>query len=80
MKKHFIIPATVVALIGFGAYFGHTPIQSNETSTLFLANAEALADNSEMSIKDIEDYCPGGPRECVRLSTKPGTMYVLYMP
>lgn len=49
MKKHFIIPATVVALIGLGAYFGHTPIQSNETSSLLLANAEALAEDSEKS-------------------------------
>lgn len=47
MKK-FILPATLVAMMGVGAYFGHATATPTEgLSDLELANAEALADDTE---------------------------------
>ena len=37
------VPATLVALMGLGAYFGHVTATPDHESDLLLANAEALA-------------------------------------
>ncbi|MDE6588133.1 MAG: hypothetical protein K2K40_07330 [Paramuribaculum sp.] len=44
MNKKMFVPATLVALMGLGAYFGHvTATSADGLSDLELANAEALA-------------------------------------
>lgn len=49
MKK-LLLPATLVAMMGVGAYFGHATAAPTEgLSDLELANAEALAEDTEKS-------------------------------
>lgn len=47
MKKKFFVTAAIAALMGVGAYFGHATATPADTSDLLLANAEALADDTE---------------------------------
>lgn len=66
MKK-FILPATLVAMMGVGAYFGHATAAPTEgLSDLELANAEALADPEWWIEIDWADGCEAGTDWCVR--------------
>lgn len=59
MKKRFMIPAAIAALMGVGAYFGHATATPTDTSDLLLDNAEALADDPEINLPEIEIVCDG---------------------
>lgn len=59
MKK-FIFPATLVAMMGVGAYFGHANATPTEgLSDLELANAEALA-NDDYTDLGYDKACESG--------------------
>lgn len=60
MKKRFMIPAAIAALMGVGAYFGHATATPSDTSDLLLDNAEALADDPEINLPGVEILCTGG--------------------
>lgn len=59
MKKRFMIPAAIAALMGVGAYFGHATATPSDTSDLLLDNAEALADDPEINLPGVEIVCDG---------------------
>lgn len=66
MKKLFL-PATLVAMMGVGAYFGHaTATPSEGLSDLELANAEALADPEWWVEIGYADGCLSGNDWCIR--------------
>ncbi|MDE6587890.1 MAG: hypothetical protein K2K40_06100 [Paramuribaculum sp.] len=47
MNKKMFVPATLVAIMGLGAYFAHATATPDHESDLLLANAEALAQDNE---------------------------------
>lgn len=66
MKKRFMIPAAIAALMGVGAYFGHATATPADTSDLLLDNAEALAGGEIINPNDSYGYklvdCMDGDR------------------
>lgn len=76
MKKRFMIPAAIAALMGVGAYFGHATATPADTSDLLLDNAEALASDDEGEPVRVD--CYGNSSECARISTSPGQVHIFY--
>lgn len=59
MKKRFMIPAAIAALMGVGAYFGHATATPSDASDLLLDNAEALAQGEASTSGEATIVCDG---------------------